>query len=312
MRNERNSARQTVEAKAVVNAGGPWVNDIVNRVAGGNSKRSVRLVKGSHIITPKFWQGDHAYLVQNHDKRVIFINPYEGDKALIGTTDIPYDARVEDVVADESEITYLIEAVNRYFTTPLQRSDVIESFAGVRPLFDDGQGNPSAVTRDYVFDLEDRDGLPLLNVFGGKITTFRKLAEHALHKLTPYFPNAGPDWTQAAHLPGGGLPEADPGQFMGQLKQRCPFLTPAMQGHFTRLYGTLAFEILRDVRSLADLGENFGGGLFEAELRYLVEHEWAETAADVLERRTKYGLKLNPEQKRAVATWLERQMTIAA
>ena len=173
LRNEPNGHVRTVRVRAIVNAAGPWVNDIIGRVAGSNSRRNVRLVKGSHIIVPKFWEGRHAYLVQNHDRRVIFINPYEGDLALIGTTDISYEGRPEDVTADEAEIEYLIAAVNRYFKEKLRRQDVIETFSGVRPLFDDGQGNPSAVTRDYVFDLDETGGVPLLNVFGGKITTFR-------------------------------------------------------------------------------------------------------------------------------------------
>ncbi len=167
----------------------------------------MRLVKGSHIIVPKFWSGANAYLVQNHDKRVIFINPYEGDKALIGTTDIAYEGRAEDVAADEKEIDYLITAVNRYFKEKLRREDVLHSFSGVRPLFDDGKGNPSAVTRDYVFDLDETGGAPLLNVFGGKITTFRELAERGMHRLKHYFPANGrrldprPRRCPAARLP---------------------------------------------------------------------------------------------------------------
>ncbi len=197
---------RSFRAKAVVNAGGPWVNDIVGRVAGSNSSRNVRLVKGSHIIVPKFWDGQQAYLVQNHDKRVIFINPYEGDKALIGTTDIPYEGAPEKVAADEGEIEYLLAAVNRYFKEKLRRSDVLHAFSGVRPLFDDGKGNPSAVTRDYVFDLDETGGAPLLNVFGGKITTFRKLSEHAMQRLVKVFPTMGGDWTRDAPLPGGEIP----------------------------------------------------------------------------------------------------------
>ena len=182
---------RTVRSRALVNASGPWVNDIIDRVTSSTSRRKVKLVKGSHLIVPKFWEGPQAYLVQNHDKRVIFINPYEGDKALIGTTDISYDGKPEDVQADESEIEYLIAAVNRYFKEKLAREDVLQTFSGVRPLYDDGQGNPSAVTRDYSFDLDVADGAPLLNVFGGKITTFRRLSEEALGKLGKVFPHMG-------------------------------------------------------------------------------------------------------------------------
>ena len=197
-------------ARVLVNAAGPWVTDVVRRVAGANSSRNVRLVKGSHIVVPKFWEGSNAYLVQNHDKRVIFINPYEGDKALIGTTDVAYEGRAEEVTADEAEIEYLLAAVNRYFKEKLAREDVLESFSGVRPLFDDGQGNPSAVTRDYVFDLDETGGAPLLNVFGGKITTFRELAERGLHKLGGIFPGMKGDWTENAPLPGGEIGNAEP------------------------------------------------------------------------------------------------------
>ncbi|EYD77515.1 Erythritol phosphate dehydrogenase EryB [Rubellimicrobium mesophilum DSM 19309] len=172
---------RVVRARAVANAAGPWVADIINRVTGSNSSRNVRLVKGSHIIVPKFWHGEHAYLVQNHDKRVIFINPYEWNKALIGTTDIPYEGRVEDVTASEEEVAYLLAAVNRYFKEKLRREDVLETFSGVRPLFDDGKGNPSAVTRDYVFDVDDTGGAVLLNIFGGKITTFTTRVGRAGH-----------------------------------------------------------------------------------------------------------------------------------
>ena len=201
LRDEHSGQVRTVRARVIVNAAGPWVNDIIGRVVGSSSRRNVRLVKGSHIIVPKFWEGRHAYLVQNRDKRVIFINPYEGDLALIGTTDIAYEGRPEDVRADEAEIEYLIAAVNRYFKEKLRRSDVIQSFSGVRPLFDDGKGNPSAVTRDYVFDLDETGGAPLLNVFGGKITTFRELAERGIQRLAKFFPNMGGDWTGSRPAP---------------------------------------------------------------------------------------------------------------
>ena len=171
-------------AKALVNAAGPWVESVISNVVGSNSSRRVRLVKGSHIIVKKFWKGPQAYLLQNHDKRVIFVNPYEGDMALIGTTDIPYEGSAEDVAITEDETDYLLAAVNRYMRNPLASSDIVSSFSGVRPLYDDNAANPSAVTRDYVFDVEGSP--PLLSVFGGKITTYRKLAEHALQKLRPY------------------------------------------------------------------------------------------------------------------------------
>jgi glycerol-3-phosphate dehydrogenase len=304
LEDQRNGSRRIVEARAIVNASGPWVNDVIGRVLGANSRRSVRLVKGSHIITRKFWDGPQAYLVQNHDKRVIFINPYEGDKALIGTTDIPFSGRAEDVAADEGEIAYLIAAVNRYFKRELAREDVLESFSGVRPLFDDGKGNPSAVTRDYVFDLDDTRGAPALNVFGGKITTFRKLAEHALERLRPYFPAMKPAWTAGAALPGGDIANADFATFLAGFKAKHPWLPPSLAAHYGRLYGTRAGKVIGAAVSLDDLGRAFGPDFYEAEARYLRAEEWAETAEDILWRRTKHGLVMSEGERAAFAQWM--------
>ncbi|ETX30833.1 glycerol-3-phosphate dehydrogenase [Roseivivax isoporae] len=293
------------EARMLVNAAGPWVTDVVTRVAGSNSSRNVRLVKGSHIIVPKFWKGENAYLVQNHDKRVIFINPYERDKALIGTTDIAYEGRAEDVTADEAEVQYLIDAVNRYFKEQLTRDDVLTTFSGVRPLFDDGQGNPSAVTRDYVFDIDDRGGAPLLNIFGGKITTFRELAERGLQKVHKYFPEMGGDWTGNAPLPGGDMAGADYEEFRNRMKQDYPWMPRELRRHYGRLYGTRIDRIVAGATSLEGLGRHFGGTLYEAEVTYLVKHEWARTAEDILWRRTKHRLHLTEAEQAAFAKWFE-------
>ncbi|NBZ87766.1 glycerol-3-phosphate dehydrogenase [Stagnihabitans tardus] len=289
---------RTHRAKCIVNAAGPWVSDIIGRVAGSNSSRGVRLVKGSHIIVKKWWEGQNAYLVQNHDKRVIFINPYEGDMALIGTTDIPWEGRAEDVAIAETEVDYLLKAVNRYFKEKLRPSDVLHSFSGVRPLFDDGKGNPSAVTRDYVFDLDETGGVPMLNVFGGKITTFRELAERGLHRLKGVFPQMGPDWTARAPLPGGEMPGADFESFINTLRDEFPKVDRALILHLARRYGTRTREILG-----APLGRHFGGQLYEAEARYLVAREWAMTAEDVLTRRTKHYLHLTEAEKVAFSDW---------
>ncbi|WP_413991079.1 glycerol-3-phosphate dehydrogenase [Labrys okinawensis] len=312
MTDTRNGTRTTVTARALVNAGGPWVSDIIQRVAGANSSRKVRLVKGSHIITPKFWDGANAYLVQNHDKRVIFINPYEGDKALIGTTDIPYEGAPENVAIEETEIDYLLKTVNRYFKQKLRRSDVLHSFSGVRPLYDDGQGNPSAVTRDYVFDLDTTGGAPLLNVFGGKITTFRKLAEHALQRLQLTFPKMGPDWTATGILPGGEIEKGDVPKFLDRLATHYPWLPRDLARYYTRTYGARTARLIGGATSLADLGQGFGPRLYEAEVRYLMAQEWAETAEDILTRRTKHGLHMSEDQKAAFAGWFERQPADAA
>ncbi len=296
-------ARRTFRARCVVNAAGPWVSDFINRVAGSNSARKVRLVKGSHIIVPKFWHGANAYLVQNFDKRVIFINPYEGDKALIGTTDVAYEGRAEEVTADQSEIDYLIAAVNRYFKEKLRPSDVLHTFSGVRPLFDDGKGNPSAVTRDYVFDLDETGGAPLLNVFGGKITTFRELAERGLKRLKHVFPAMGPDWTATAPLPGGDMPGADYESFVNASRETYPWMPRPLAQHYGHLYGTRMRDVVGSASGPEGLGRHFGGLLYEAEARYLVWKEWAQTADDVLLRRTKHYLHLSDAEQADFRDW---------
>lgn len=310
--NKLTGQTQEFEARVLVNAAGPWVTDVLTRVAGSNSTRSVRLVKGSHIIVPKFWKGEQAYLVQNHDKRVIFINPYERDKALIGTTDMAYEGRAEDVTAGEDEIQYLIDAVNRYFKETLTRDDVQMTFSGVRPLFDDGQGNPSAVTRDYVFDLEEAGGAPMLNIFGGKITTFRELAERGIHKIKKFFPEMGADWTDSAPLPGGDMMDSDYEAFRDTMKADFPWMPRDLRHHFGRLYGTRIDKIVGDASSLGGLGRHFGGNLYEAEVNYLVKHEWAQTAEDILWRRTKHRLHLSNEEQQAFTDWFNNAHAEAA
>jgi D-erythritol 1-phosphate dehydrogenase len=301
--NKTSGEKRSFKARCLINCAGPWVTDVIARVVGSNSARSVRLVKGSHIIVPKFWAGSNAYLVQNHDKRVIFINPYEGDKALIGTTDIPYDGRAEDVTADEFEIEYLIAAVNRYFKTRLLRENVLHAYSGVRPLFDDGKGNPSAVTRDYVFDVDETGGAPLLNVFGGKITTFRELSERGLQRLRHVFPDMGTDWTAATPLPGGDIPQADFDAFLQSRRLIYGWMPVSLVNHYARLYGTRMTEVVGQSQNLADLGQHFGANLYEAEVRYLVSREWALSAEDVLCRRTKHYVHLTQQQTADFETW---------
>jgi glycerol-3-phosphate dehydrogenase len=307
LEDRRTGQRQPVQARAVVNAAGPWVEQVLGRVAGINSRRRVRLVKGSHIVTRKFWQGDQAYLLQNTDKRVIFVNPYEGDQALIGTTDIPVEGDPANARVDEAEVNYLLGVVNRYFTETLGPADVLATFSGVRPLYDDDSENPSAVTRDYVFDVEPENPAvgraPMLSVFGGKITTYRKLAEHALDRLKPFFPAMGQPWTAKAPLPGGDLPGADFGRFQAMLQARHPWLPAGLGRHYARLYGSRAERLLEGAAGVADLGRHFGGLLYEREVAYLRRVEWAETAADMLERRTKHHLHLTADERRAFEAW---------
>jgi glycerol-3-phosphate dehydrogenase len=289
-------------AKALVNAAGPWVENVIHGVVGMNSQSRVRLVKGSHIIVRKFWQGPQAYLLQNHDKRVIFVNPYEDDLSLIGTTDIAYDGKAEDVHIAADEIDYLLAAVNRYTRRQLRRDDILSSFSGVRPLYNDNAENPSAVTRDYVFNVDGEP--PLLSIFGGKITTYRKLAEHALQKLKPYFPTMAGDWTATATLPGGDIPGADFDRFLRQLSSNFAWLPAPLASHYARLYGSQAVDLLSGAKGLGDLGHHFGGDLYEREIRYLQDNEWAETAEDILDRRTKHGLHLSVAERALVVGFL--------
>ena len=288
-----------VRARALINAAGPWVEDVLQGVTGLNSSHSVRLVKGSHIVVPKFWAGSHAYLFQNDDRRVIFVNPYQGDLALIGTTDIPYEGRAEDVTIDGAEIQYLLRSLRRYVRTPPEDRDIVHSFSGVRPLYDDSAENPSAVTRDYVLEVEGAtETAPVLSIFGGKITTYRKLAEHVLQRLTPWFPRLLPAWTAGAHLPGGDIPGTFE-DFVVDLEREYSDLPMTLIRHYARLYGTRARELLGPARTCADLGRHFGGDFYEREACYLRETEWATDPSDVLDRRTKHGLHLTACQRAA-------------
>lgn len=296
---------ETVTTRVLVNAGGPWVGEIMQDVVGLNTPAKVRLVKGSHIIAKKFWDGPQAYLLQNDDKRVIFVNPYEGDLCLIGTTDIPYEGAPEDVAIDEAERAYLLRVVNHYVKTELTTADIVAEFSGIRPLYDDRAANPSAVTRDYVFDINHTDNAPpLLSVFGGKITTYRKLSEHALEKLKVFLPHMQAPWTATAALPGGDIADADFERFAHNLAAKFPFLPAALSRHYARLYGTRAPQVIGDARDLAGLGRHFGGLFYECEAVYLRRVEWAQTVADYLERRTKHGLHLNAAQRAAFAEWV--------
>ena len=301
----RTGERREIDARVLVNAAGPWVGDVIGRVVGVNSPRRLRLVKGSHIVVPKFWPGDHAYLVQNDDRRVIFVNPYQDDLCLIGTTDIAFEGAPGDVAIEPEETRYLLRAVNRHFRRQLTPDDVVQSFSGVRPLFDDAAENPSAVTRDYVLDLDAAPGrAPLLSVFGGTITTFRKLAEHALATLAPHLPGLGPAWTAGASLPGGDIENADIDGFIARLRIERPWLPDRLARHFARLHGSRTARVLGDARAVADLGRHFGGLLYEREARHLIDEEWAMTASDILDRRTKHGLRLAPAERRAFEAWM--------
>ena len=283
---------------------------MLGRASGVNSSRRVRLVKGSHLVTRKFWDGDQAYLLQNTDKRVIFVNPYEGDLALIGTTDIPVEGEPEDAAIDDRG-DRLPAGRPRTATSATRQAeaDIVHSFSGVRPLYDDSAENPSAVTRDYVFDVEpqqpDGDRAPLLSVFGGKITTYRKLAEHALDKLAPFFPDARPGLDRGARrCPAATcrMPTSSAGwQASGPIGPGCPQRLPGTTAASTARAPTRCWPTQG---GSADLGRHFGANLYEREARFLSREEWAETAEDILTRRTKHGLHLGRAQVDAFGDWL--------
>jgi len=289
------SGGEHVSARAVANAAGPWVKRVLNERLGQPSRDQVRLVQGSHIVVPRLYDGSHAYILQNDDRRVVFMIPFEERFSLIGTTDVPLEGDPAAVRASDAEVEYLCRAASRYLARPVQPSAVLWRFAGVRPLYDDGTRDPSAITRDYTLRLDDEGGAaPVLSVFGGKITTYRRLAEHAMEKLARYFPGAKGAWTERAPLPGSDF--GDRAEAYASLSASYPTLpTEVLRGVFRR-HGTLAAEVLGD----GDLGEHYGAGVTERELSYFVEREWAMSAEDVLWRRSKAGLHMHEAQRRRV------------
>ncbi|KVE91085.1 glycerol-3-phosphate dehydrogenase [Burkholderia vietnamiensis] len=282
---------RVVHARAVANAAGPWVGEVLHGALGRGAHHSVRLVKGSHIITRRLFEHDHAYIFQNPDKRIIFAIPYEHDFTLIGTTDVEYTSDPAKVAIDRDETQYLCESINRYFKRKISPADVHWTYSGVRPLLEDeNAANASAVTRDYRLEMDDGAGAPLLSVFGGKITTFRKLAEEAGDMLCRALDRDAPTWTAGAPLPGGDIPDAKFDAFADAFATRHPWLPAALARRYARAYGTRAERVLDGAQSLAELGAEVAPGLFDAELRYLRDVEWATCAQDVLWRRSKLGL----------------------
>lgn len=316
LENAVTGSRQNYYAKAVINAAGPWVEQVIDGASGVTSKLKVRLVKGSHIILPKWWDGDHGYVLQAPDKRLIFVNPYFDNMALVGTTDIPFEDRAEDVSIDEGEIKYLLEILELYFEKRFAPSEVLFDYSGVRPLFDDDAAkNASAVTRDYEFEVSgslDPSGSqpPMLSAFGGKLTTYRKLSEHALEKIAPFFPDMKPAWTATAPLPGGDLGGKAFSDWFTAFETAYSFLPSQLLRHLSICYGANAYELLGGVKSVEDLGHHFGASFYEREANWLIEREWAQTAEDILWRRTKHGLFLSTDQKSHFEIWMkDRQKT---
>ncbi len=288
-------------ARVLVNAAGPWVVHVLQDVAGDNEPRRIRLVKGSHIVTHRLFEHDRAYIFQNSDARICFAIPYQEDFTLIGTTDEDYVGDPACVSITPEEEAYLLAAVSDYFRRPVTSSDIVWRYAGVRSLQDDGTSSAQQATRDYALDLKGEP--PLLSVFGGKITTFRRLAEAAMTRLAPFFPGLGASWTQSAPLPGGDFPPDGASALRAGLQRRYKFLAEPAARRLVRSYGTLAAEMLGDARGIEDLGQAFGADLTEREVTWLIRAEWARTAEDVLWRRTKLGLRLSQREQSELAEW---------
>jgi len=294
---------ETVVAKVLVNAGGPWVGDIISGVLHINSPEKVRLVRGSHIVTRRLFDHDRCYFFQGEDGRIIFAIPYETDFTLIGTTDQDHHGSPSDAVCTPEEQAYLCDFASQYFARPVTSADVVWTFSGVRPLYDDGAKSATAATRDYVLSL-DTSAAALLNVFGGKITTYRRLAEAALEKIAPQFPGLKGRWTARVPLPGGDFPVEAVASLVAKLAADYRFLSPFWARRLVRAYGTEAATLLGAARSAADLGIDFGATLTQREVEWLVAREYARTAADVVWRRSKLGLRLSMDQIAALDRWM--------
>ena len=289
--------------RALVNAAGPWVASFLHDRTTLSTHRTVRLIKGSHIVVPQIFRHRFAYIFQNTDRRIVFAIPYEREFTLIGTTDVEYHGQPQDLEISTTEVDYLCATVNRYFIRQISAGDVVHSFAGVRPLLEDESADPAKVTRDYALEL-DAQGAPILNVFGGKITTFRRLAEEAVDKVCQALKLEAAPWTQLAVLPGGDLPGASLAVFLRATARRFPWLPVAVRERYARAYGTRIAQLVGAARNLPMMGEEVLPGLYEREIDYLCGYEWALTARDILWRRSKLGLHLPPESEARLTVWL--------
>ncbi|WP_315920202.1 glycerol-3-phosphate dehydrogenase [Mesorhizobium sp. SP-1A] len=302
----RTGQRDQVRARLLVNAAGPWVDHVLATAIDHPKAHNVRLVQGSHIVVRKKFDDPRAYFFQNRDGRIIFAIPYEEEFTLIGTTDRDFPGDPHDVRISEDEIDYLCAAASEYFAEPVRRDDIVWTYSAVRPLFDDGASKAQEATRDYVLKADGGEGrAPLVNAFGGKITTYRRLSEAMLEKIEGFLGARGKPWTADAPLPGGDFPATGFDAEVARLRADYPFLERRHAWRLTRLYGTRARILLGSAKSCADLGLDFGADLYEAEVRYLVEHEWAQTAADILWRRTKRGLHFGKEQVARLEAYLQ-------
>lgn len=303
----KDGTRNVIYAKAIVNASGPWVADVIENITQNVAREGVRLVRGSHIVIKKIFNHDKAYFLQGTDGRIIFAIPYEEDFTLIGTTDQDYEGKLGKATCTDEEAQYLCDFASDYFEQAIRPKDIIWSYSGVRPLYEDGAKSATAATRDYVLSLntgENNDQPPVLNIFGGKITTYRRLAENALEELTPFFENLSANWTSGTSLPGGDF-EVDAVDQL--IKQACidyEFLELKAAKRLIRCYGTELSKIYKHASKVEDLGIDFGAGLSQAEVEWLISHEYAQTAEDILWRRTKLGLKMNKTQVKILQNWI--------
>ena len=309
---EANGETQEVSARVLVNAAGPWVKQVQDEVSAEPTQARVRHVKGSHIVVPRVHQEAHAYILQNSDHRIVFVIPYQNEFSLIGTTDIPVEEYEHPEISSE-EIAYLCGIASAYLAKPIAPAEVVWTYSGVRPLYDDGSSDPAAVTRDYVLKLDADDGAaPLLSIFGGKITTYRRLAEQALRELAPFFPEMKRPWTKTEPLPGGDMVRGDLAAYERELNARYTSLDPRLLAALVRRHGTRAPRILGSANSVADLGLHLGDTLYAAEIDYLIAQEWATSAEDVLWRRTKCGLHVSAGEREAVALYLRDRSSVPA
>lgn len=301
------AGRETLSARLLVNAAGPWVDRVNALYDSGRNQPQLRLVKGSHIIVPRQFDGDHAYIFQNGDGRIIFAIPYERDFTLIGTTDQPWSHDEAPARIDDGEVAYLCEAASEYFAKPITPDDVVWTYAGVRPLYDDKAMDASKVTRDYVFDYDDSKA-PVLSIFGGKITTYRELSLQAVKTMAPALKCDSEDWTKTAKLPGGDFAYDGFDALVAACDGRWPYVPSPVMQRLVRAYGSDVPTMLAEVSGETDLGQDFGAGLYEIELRWLMTHEFARNADDVLWRRSKLGLHMTEDQRAAVAQWFAAQV----
>ncbi len=300
---------QTFErrAKMLVNAGGPWVGDLIHNTVRINATEGVRLVKGSHIVTKKLFDHEKCYFFQGEDGRIIFAIPYETDYTLIGTTDAEHDEPDVAPECSDEERDYLLAFANQYFKQDITVDDIVWKYSGVRPLYDDGAKSATAATRDYVLKVNRQAGAPMLNVFGGKITTYRKLAEHALGKISNAMGMRDAPWTAGVAMPGGNFKVSQVDALIAALQRDYAFLDAFWARRLIRAYGTEARAVLGDAKSPDDLGQAFGATLTAREIRWLMAHEYARTAEDVVWRRSKLGLRMSADEIKVLDDWMQRE-----